>query len=326
MGEGFFVIAIYILLLGYKMDIGTRLEQLYLKKIRYEHHQRNYERSLSSNIIPFGLRIDKVKPQIEPVSNDFLNQWNEILRNAEKNLVLLLYEETEKVIKSIKEVEKETMMQLKDIQVRKNMLNEIKEKNHYLLKKFKNTYTSKWKKFEGKSKPVRKFQRQYMKPAAPTVSDFVCQAIKDSKNITDNRSQRRKKREKYNVKENTEESKKDDNHSESILSDGDTSLLDILKDLQRDYIPPAKPVVNISTHGQSDDTNTGDRNNTAEQCNDDLLMNRENTPEGVKVLENGRLKGYFASDTVFNLSHKVLSDCEISILSKGLGFSPQHFL
>ena len=37
---------------------------------------------------------------------------------------------------------------------------------------------------------------------------------------------------------------------------------------------------------------------------------------------NGRLKGYFCSDVVFNISHKVLTDLEISVLGKGLDFSP----
>ena len=36
---------------------------------------------------------------------------------------------------------------------------------------------------------------------------------------------------------------------------------------------------------------------------------------------NGRLKGYFCSDVVFNLSHKVLSDLEISALGKRKGFT-----
>ena len=35
-----------------------------------------------------------------------------------------------------------------------------------------------------------------------------------------------------------------------------------------------------------------------------------------------RIKGYFCSDTVFNLSNKVLSQMEISVLQKGLGFVP----
>ena len=37
---------------------------------------------------------------------------------------------------------------------------------------------------------------------------------------------------------------------------------------------------------------------------------------------NGRLKGYFVSDNVFNLSHRKLSKAEVSLLCKGLKFSP----
>ena len=36
---------------------------------------------------------------------------------------------------------------------------------------------------------------------------------------------------------------------------------------------------------------------------------------------NGRLKGYFCSKVVFNLSRKVLTETEICILEKGLGFA-----
>ena len=35
-----------------------------------------------------------------------------------------------------------------------------------------------------------------------------------------------------------------------------------------------------------------------------------------------RLRGYFCSDTVFNLSEKVLSDAEIKVLEKGLDYTP----
>ena len=38
--------------------------------------------------------------------------------------------------------------------------------------------------------------------------------------------------------------------------------------------------------------------------------------------KNGPPKGYFCSDVVFNLSYKVLTDLEISVLGKGLDFSP----
>ena len=35
---------------------------------------------------------------------------------------------------------------------------------------------------------------------------------------------------------------------------------------------------------------------------------------------NGRLQVYLCSDVMFNLSHKVLTELEISVLGKGLGF------
>ena len=40
------------------------------------------------------------------------------------------------------------------------------------------------------------------------------------------------------------------------------------------------------------------------------------------VTSEGHLEGYFCSDTVFNLSQKVLNDTEIRILEKGLDFAP----
>ena len=42
----------------------------------------------------------------------------------------------------------------------------------------------------------------------------------------------------------------------------------------------------------------------------------------VDVTRLSRLKGHFCSDTIFNLSHKVLSDAEIKVLEKGLDFAP----
>ena len=41
----------------------------------------------------------------------------------------------------------------------------------------------------------------------------------------------------------------------------------------------------------------------------------------VRVENDGRLKGYFCAEVVFNLSHRALSDLEIEVLGKGLGHS-----
>ena len=53
------------------------------------------------------------------------------------------------------------------------------------------------------------------------------------------------------------------------------------------------------------------------------LANVESAKEhDVNVTSLGRLKRQFCSKTIFNLSHKVLSDAEIKVLEKGLDFAP----
>ena len=42
------------------------------------------------------------------------------------------------------------------------------------------------------------------------------------------------------------------------------------------------------------------------------------------VIPDKRVKGYFCSDTVFNLSGRVLFKSEIRVLEKGLDFAPFH--
>ena len=39
-------------------------------------------------------------------------------------------------------------------------------------------------------------------------------------------------------------------------------------------------------------------------------------------MDSNRIRGYFCSDTVFNLSKKVLPDLEIKILEKALDYAP----
>ena len=66
------------------MVFSDRLEhlgKLLQKSLRYKHHQLNYEESL---------RLIRKDPAFEPISDYFQIKWNEILYNAEKNLVELL--------------------------------------------------------------------------------------------------------------------------------------------------------------------------------------------------------------------------------------------
>ena len=41
-----------------------------------------------------------------------------------------------------------------------------------------------------------------------------------------------------------------------------------------------------------------------------------------EITSNNHLRGYFSSNTIFNLSHRFLTDPEIKILEKGLDFAP----
>ena len=77
--------------------ISQSLGRLFQKLLRYEHHAENYKLSLDQQIIPFGLRIKRA-PAIQPISEDFNNQWNTILYDSEKRLVRLMLEETQKVV------------------------------------------------------------------------------------------------------------------------------------------------------------------------------------------------------------------------------------
>ena len=52
--------------------------------------------------------------------------------------------------------------------------------------------------------------------------------------------------------------------------------------------------------------------------------NRETSVKGISSItaDENRLAGYFCSDTIFNLSNRVLSNNEIRVLEKGLHFAP----
>ena len=46
------------------------------------------------------------------------------------------------------------------------------------------------------------------------------------------------------------------------------------------------------------------------------------SPSKAFSISNDRISGYFCSETVYNLSKKVLIDIEIKVLKKGLDYTP----
>ena len=73
------------------------LDILLQKSFRYQHHYKNYEKSIALDLIPKGLKIKK-RHTFEPISKDFNIKWNNILWDAERNLVELLLNESLKVV------------------------------------------------------------------------------------------------------------------------------------------------------------------------------------------------------------------------------------
>ena len=76
------------------------LNLLLWKSLSYKHHKKSYLYSLEHGIIPSGLEINK-KLAFIPVSNDFTEEWNNILRNTEEKLVNELLPESDNVIDNL---------------------------------------------------------------------------------------------------------------------------------------------------------------------------------------------------------------------------------
>ena len=105
-----------------------------------------------------------------------------------------------------------------------------------------------------------------------------------------------------------------------LLSQSDSSLVDILASLLNDEhkFPTLSPNANITSSSTSNNISTqgSDTSVSLNQCVDQS-ENEVSCP-----VTKQRLKGYLCSNTVFNLSKKVLHEIEIQVLEKGLGFVP----
>ena len=113
---------------------------------------------------------------------------------------------------------------------------------------------------------------------------------------------------------------------EHNLTRSDEDLVDILVDLGK-----KNSMLNIDINEGLNVSNVGDKfpklvppetdQNKATVFNDSSTS-QENSEAISSFTEDGRLKGFFCSKTVFNLSEKLLTEAEIKVLEKGLDFTP----
>ena len=125
-------------------DGNTHLDQLY-KSLRYQHYGENYLTSLLEGLTPSGLKINK-RPTFESVTDDFQNQWNSVLHDAEKRLVKLLLKESENVVAK---VQSEIELEILDSQTTYEVTLERLEQKHAKFKQnLEKRQDKEWKKFQ----------------------------------------------------------------------------------------------------------------------------------------------------------------------------------
>ena len=74
----------------------NKLDILYQKALKYQHHAENYKESLALDITPVGLQLKK-KAAISAISPDFNNQYNNVLKDTERKLSKLLLKEVREI-------------------------------------------------------------------------------------------------------------------------------------------------------------------------------------------------------------------------------------
>ena len=114
--------------------------------------------------------------------------------------------------------------------------------------------------------------------------------------------------------------------NDSVLQNSELSLLEILQSLQNQSGSGSEisnlPLTCTSTAGLiSTPTSTNTVEDTIRNIDENISVAQEEPI--TRTDNNGHLKGYFCSNVVFNLSRKVVTDLEITVLGKGLGFSPK---
>ena len=263
----------------------------YQKLLRYEHHKLNYMESIKRNITPSGLKIKKTAA-IQSASPEFKDQWDAILNDAESKLIKLLLQETSVIEKQLNEEinsDISTFFPKDNFELHKNkIINNNKSYSQTLRKRRER----KWEKFENRN--VKKNIRSTK--IVKTTSNKLTSEEKFN-------TKRTSKQKTYaEVLKSTTKRK-----SGETFTDKDQSLLDTLLSLPEDE---EIIVSNIP------DTNDTEYDMSCEPISENVLRQDE------RDTREERLKGRFISETVFNLSKKVLTEIEVQVLEKGLDFAP----
>ena len=135
------------------------------KKIRYDHHAENYKRRIIEGKSPYGLQINK-KPGTQTISLEFLDKWNSVLGNAERQLIELLFREAKVVSKSVEDKFERKLREMFPENFRAAR-NKVKQQSGTLFISLRNRRHKKWLNirrkesgFQSSRDSVREFKEQ----------------------------------------------------------------------------------------------------------------------------------------------------------------------
>ena len=100
------------------------------------------------------------------------------------------------------------------------------------------------------------------------------------------------------------------------------------KDSLKTEIAPPKVCINSATSSNRSDSIVVENNPTVFSSLDEEILSileklqRQSPSKALNSSGSDLISGYFCSDTVFNLTKKVLTDIEIKVFEKGLDYAP----
>ncbi len=337
------------------------LDNLWKKRLRYEHHQLNFGISLRDDIIPDGLRITKV-PGIAPVTSAFDDKWQSILHQAEIQLVTLLAEETTHVITGLQKKFEDNLNEAHNNGNEGRLKTDFIRQHLVYKQELEKRRKLKWKKFRISRERRRAHKRKYRmtlfrQPGDPSVDTSTrgTSSVVEVPLITPASAP--------DIEELflTPDSSVPSPNVAVLTSTNDTAPdIEELFSTPDSSVPSPNFAVLTSTNDTAPDTNVAVLTSTNDTAPD--IEELFSTPDGlvpsqiigseasttietelsataqdinilVDLLEEGedgrpvvnisdRKTGRFVSKNVFIIGDKLLSEDEISVLSKGLGFCP----
>ena len=263
-----------------------KLSNLVSKVVHYQHHWKFLEACLNLDITPKGLKINKTSC-IRSNNNNFIQDWNNSLKKAEKELIQHLKKENLNIFIDLQQDLLEELKRWSLLESDTTFLGTLTQDLQNLESELFNRRVSKAVRLS-ETHTVREIRQKMLLEhcVSSEVHNFHLKVCQQKSIITT-----RIRKSKSNEQEKTEK------NNTANISLNDETLVNILADLLQDETEPLEIITETKSIGETSE-NVNDKN------------------------QGQRIQGQFISKNVFNLSHRVLTETEISLLDKGLQFVP----